>query len=218
MLNVLSVVSHGKEAGEIFVQEAPAGLIEDLALLVEASMRTAWTQGIDLPPGNRHDRYPYDFRSNVEAALMNLANTYEANGVTAREVANEAGNWHHTEVRFGSIVLTGNAVESPQTMVREASFRKSLAKNPQMSLDLVPMEPEPPSTSLYAVLLYPSAHFALRLDDAVPSFVTVRFPMSDLTDWLPDQVNALRALRDRREGGKQAAQTRLTKRADEDTG
>lgn len=217
MLYVLSEESQGMSPRESFLGAAPTGLVEELARVVEVSMKTAWTQGLSFPPGIRHDKFGYDFRFNIEAALINLANTYKGQ-VETREVKNEIENWSHTEVRFGPVVLTANAVETPQTMVRDATFRRTLAKDPQQPLGLVELEPDPPSNGLYAVLLYPSARFPMKADEAVPSFVTVRFPMSDLSDWLPDQVNALRALQERRKREQPGTAPRLDEQRDRGTG
>lgn len=197
-----------------FADSVPTGLLNDFGRLVIEAMRTAWSTGADLPAGIRHDRFSYDFRFNVEVGLLHLGQRYKAEGVTAREAANTVGNWHHSELLFKGVVLTASAVESPDTMVRDARFRRTLAKNPQLALGTVELEEDPPSDGLYAVLLYPSGAFTLKAEAATPSFVLVRFPTSDCSTYIGGRIDALAAAREAQQAA-QAAPKRVERRNDQ---
>lgn len=184
-----------------FRSVVPNALVGDLARIIDASRQAAWAASAGFDPGIRHDLFPHLRRANVEAALLGLGRRYAKLGVTTSEEANETGNSHHTVVRVGSVVITASAVETSDTLVREARFRRSLAKNPQLALGIVEAEEDPPSDALYALLLYPNGALP---EDATGDlgFVVVRFPASDCSTYVGDSIDALAESRghDRRSG------------------
>ncbi|MDZ4761790.1 MAG: hypothetical protein SGJ21_12040, partial [Alphaproteobacteria bacterium] len=107
----------------------------------------------------------------------------------ARPQTNHAGNTFHVELIRGRVVLTASAVRRPQEMVREAIFRRTLARDPQRSFfDEDHPSVELPDDPLYGLVLYgpPSR----RADQRFPGFVVVAFPDPQLRYYI-DEVDLL---------------------------
>lgn len=193
-----------------FRRAVPTELVIDLARIVDASRRAAWAATAGFDPGIRHDLFPHLRRANVEAALLGLDKRYAKLGVTTSEEANDTGNSHHTVVRVGTVVITASAVETSDTLVREARFRGSLAKNPQLALGIVDAEEDPPIDGLYALVLYPNGARAVDATGEL-GFVVVRFPASDCSTYVGDSIDALAELRRYESRGASPRRRRIEK-------
>lgn len=118
------------------------------------------------------DVLPYFRRAMVEEHLFKTGNRFR--DLDADAFLNVARNCHHVEIRSRSIVLTANAVDSPNQMVRDARFRNTLAESNQYVL-LPELEERPRDDYYFAMLL----HGADLEDSSRVAFVQLAFPSHD---------------------------------------
>ena len=113
-----------------------------------------------------HDLYPHKRRAMLEGQLRELARSH---GVTASAERNQGGTSNYTLLASNNVLLTANAVDSPNTIIRRAAYRETYARAAQLKL----FGEEPPrGTVLYAILL----HGPDVLNRARPEFAHIVFP------------------------------------------
>ena len=96
----------------------------------------------------------------------------------AEAVWNEGS--YHTKITAGKVVLTASVVASPQSLVRQAEFRKPYAQSSQYELFGSNKSEPKEGALLYAILL----HGADELEPKRPGFMTVAFPNSSCTRYV----------------------------------
>lgn len=122
----------------------------------------------EYPPEELAQIYPQTRWAKLEYSLRMLVLRFD--GMSARPVPN--GNGHHTEVTAGRVVMTASAVPTPGALPRNAVFRKTLARSPQISFPFARIDPPHPDDPLYAFLLHgPDLNEPWR-----PAFLSVAFP------------------------------------------
>ena len=140
-----------------------------------------------------HDVRPHIRRAKIEQLLLGLRSRHHE--ITAVSTINESNNAYHVRVTSGRVIFTVSAVDSPETTLRHAVFRETLARRYQLPLPELGMEEPPPSPDalLYALIIHGPAN-----EDGVqrfPSFVHVVFPTSDCSDYI-DRLDLLARFRD----------------------
>ncbi len=121
-----------------------------------------------------HDLRGHLRRANLDTNLAMLAGRYP--GVTASHEPNGKSNCYHTRLRAGRVVLTASAVPTPYSLPRDAEFRSTLARSPQMAFDFGPQQSPPAEDApLYVLLL----HGPGEEDQAMPCFVHLAVPDED---------------------------------------
>lgn len=113
-----------------------------------------------------HDLYPYKRRAMLEGQLRGLARSY---GITASAERNHGGTSNYTLLASGNVLLTANAVEHPNTVIRRAVYRETYARAAQLKLF---GEQPPRGDMLYAILL----HGPDISNRARPEFAHIVFP------------------------------------------
>ncbi len=113
-----------------------------------------------------HDLYPHKRRAMLEGQLRELARSH---GITASAERNQAGTSNYTLLASNNVLLTANAVDNPNTIIRRAAYRETYARAAQLKL----FGEEPPRGSvLYAILLHGPDMF----NRARPEFAHIVFP------------------------------------------
>lgn len=151
---------------------------------VNESYEAAFAKCSEWPDPEAHDLRPHERRAFVETGLRDVAGRY---GAVASAQPNCIGNCNHTEIRFGPVILTASFVETPNTVVRSAEFRKTFARSNQLYLF---ESPAPPSFDdpLYCILLH-----GVSDDPRKPHFIQIRFPTPDCEGYVPgSMINLLR--------------------------
>jgi hypothetical protein len=183
----------------VFLASVPQGLLLDIPRVVRDATRQAYLRDSDLLPGVRRDKFPIDRRALVETSVHALATRYAGHGVTAMEKTNKTHNYSHIELVSGCVVMIPAAVEADDSLVRDADYRTSLAKNPQLAFSGAGFHPDatPRGDGLLAVVLYgPSSHYPNAAEDLGPAFVVVRFPADDWSCYVEGRVDLLGRLAD----------------------
>lgn len=160
------------EAASFFMAEAPRGLNADLLRLVFAAYPMAFEQAEQFPFEEAHDLRPHIRRAAIEASLATLP-AKQVLTVTTRR--NSSGNAFHKELFFGRVVLTHSTIAAPESRIREAQFRQSLARscNLPMFIEFADAAPDDDGL-LWAVLVHGPAD-----DQRAPAFVRIAFPLPD---------------------------------------
>ena len=129
-----------------------------------------------------HDLYPHKRRAVIEGQLRELAGGYPE--ITAAAELNSKGTSFYTLLASGNVLLTANAVEHPNVIIRRAAYRETYARAAQ--LKLFGDGKQPPGQQpldgflLYAILL----HGPDPLNEARPGFVHIVFPDEDCTQYV----------------------------------
>lgn len=113
-----------------------------------------------------HDLYPHKRRAMLEGQLRDLARSH---GITASAERNHGGTSNYTLLASGDVLLTANAVEHPNTIIRRAVYRETYARAAQLKLF---GEQPPKGPVLYAILL----HGPDVSNRARPEFAYIVFP------------------------------------------
>lgn len=119
------------------------------------------------------DGLPVYRRTLIEDGLVHLAERFKKQGLSISAGKNLRNNSHRILV-CGPIVLTQSKIESRRSLPRQADFRETYAKDPQLSLfqemedDLSTANKE---LSIYSMLVHRPS-----LDDRHPEFIDVIFP------------------------------------------
>lgn len=150
------------------------GFLEDLIRLLFSAYRGAFHEcSKNFPAQQAHDLRPILRRSMIERDLKPLA---ESHGLVVSVVQTTKGKSFHTEVKGKNVVLTVSAVDTPQSMFRDAVFRQNLARAQMHLFDENCVADNPP---LYAVLL----HGPHRKQNQ-PRFGVVAFPQPDCKNYI----------------------------------
>lgn len=120
------------------------------------------------------DVLPHYRRALIEEELGELARRFKEPGVLSRQ--NDAHNCSHNVLLLGDhIAITQSKVDARMALPREAGFRASYARSPQMVFDFareeeacMSVEAEP---ILYAIVVHAPSDLASR-----PLFVDIVFP------------------------------------------
>ena len=171
--------SRGSEAiRAMFHTEVPDDLLTDTGRCLLAAYREAFNQVREEFPGEEaRDLFPLLRRAMFERNWRTAMGRRK--GVRADAVQNEAGNCFHTRVSIGRVVLTASAVETPEALVRDAIFRKTLAESNQPHLFRGRSVP-PKDAMLYGIVLHGPAGAGLL---PAPMFLRVSFPSMDLDEY-----------------------------------
>jgi hypothetical protein len=203
----------------LFLRSVPEGFLLDTPRLVRQAIQQAFKRDTELLPGARRDKFPIDRRALVETALFNLGSKYAADGMHAVERKNEGNNYSHIEIMCGKVVMIPAAVDSEREIVRDASYRRSLAEKPQLAFANMAESNEPlPENALLGVILYgPSSDYPRTIEQATPGFVIVRFPASDWSCYVEGRVDLLRRLVDHESARRTDAERDVQAREKEET-
>lgn len=140
----------------------------------------------------QHDALAVVRRAEIETSLVGLRGMFD--GIRVESVLNAARNSYHREVGYGLFVITQSMVEGPSSRVRDAVFRRILARQSQLSLNLLNDDAPPPDGAIWACFVHLPA--TDRRD--TPSMIRVAFPdeagwWSQYESWdLYDLVPSLR--------------------------
>jgi len=132
----------------------------------------------NFPGEEAHDLYPQLRREMFERNWRIVA--ARRKDVLAEVVHNQAKNCFHTRITRGRVVLTASAVEAPNSLVRDAIFRKTLAESSQHHLfggDRIP----PEDALLYGIILHGPTGVGLVPS---PSFIRIAFPSNELDEYI----------------------------------
>ena len=140
-----------------------------------------------------HDVRPHIRRAKIEQLLAGLPSQHHQ--IRAVTDTNDSNNAYHVRVNSGRVTFTVSAVDSPDTVVRQAVFRQTLARRYQLPFPEMGMEqPAPdPDALLYALIIH-GPHKEDR-DQRFPAFICVVFPTSDCSAYI-DRLDLLARFRD----------------------
>jgi hypothetical protein len=96
-----------------------------------------------------HDLLPHVRRAKFERDMRLIATRFGHTGLARR---NERKTSFHSRITAGNMVLTASAVATPQTIVRHAEFRETLARDNQLSLFVDPTEDT--GTAYYSLYIH----------------------------------------------------------------
>lgn len=141
---------------------------------------------VERQPIGEEEQYnlmPWTRRAHVESRLRNAANRERIEVNTE-----ETGFWRHVVVTSGRIRLTQSTAKNQETPLRSSGYKLRYAKE-QEQMYLPGLEELAPKLNirdphLYAVLLHRAP-----LDADAPDFVVVRFPLPDLSDYHPGEID-----------------------------
>ena len=135
-------------------------------------------------PAAREDILPYYRRAKIENVLEDLANQHESCSVKIEK--NLARNCCHSLMFLGErIALTQSKVEKRGSLPRDAEFRGSYARSPQMVFDFVREELD--STQSDDAVLYGIIVHSPQEIERFPRFVDIVFPDSQY-EYLLDKI------------------------------
>jgi hypothetical protein len=166
----------GNEQSAYFRQEVPADVTAEIAAVVARCY--AWSGSFAEQRWGRaeeHDTLATVRRAEIETQLTALRAKFR--GVLGvQKVLNSRRTASHTEVYCGGVVITQSKVEDEHGPIRDAHFRRTLAKRSQLNLHLFDDVPDP---SDGAIWLW--ACFVHQPSDDVrrPAFLKVAFPYAD---------------------------------------
>ncbi len=166
------MASYGDEIARQFLRAYSDDFLQDGIRLLHTAYRGSHEEcrSSHAAP-EAHDLYPHVRRARIEGQLRGLARMH---GITASAERNHAGTSNYTLLTSGNVLLTANAVDHPNVIVRRAVFRETFARASQLKLFGDEEVPEQPSKGplLYAILL----HGPDVLNRAVPEFAHIVFP------------------------------------------
>jgi len=123
---------------------------------------------------NGHVRY-----ASIERELLGIGKRFRDTAVEAEFYKNGTGAF--VKLTCGRVILTQSAVQHPQAIIRSAEFRKSLAGNPQLSLNFgQETVEEEPGIYLYAILL----HGKDAKERSRPAFAQIVVPSADCSSYV----------------------------------
>jgi hypothetical protein len=166
----------GGQQAAYFQQEVPRDVIAEIVRLVmrcyDWSGRFAeqrWGR-----PEER-DALAVLRRAEIETQLTALRAKFRER-VGVHKVLNSRRTASHTEIYCGGVVLTQSKVEDERGPIREAHFRRTLAKRSQLNLRLFGDVPDPSEEAiwLWACVVHQPSDDVRR-----PAFLRVAFPYED---------------------------------------
>lgn len=175
---------------QIFFEHVPEALVPRLMRAVFTAHKVARDETrSQYEPSEAANVLPYARRGKLEGYMRGAADM--ESGVSYKVAKAREGNWNHTELWAGPVVITANAVPYPCGLVEKAEFRLTLAKDSQLSL----WDAESAAAAerrLYALLL----HSASAWDDPgdwqkyghLPGSIYLAFPSPNLR-WYVHAMN-----------------------------
>jgi hypothetical protein len=156
-----------------FWQSVPLPFLHDTTRLLFESYRTAFDECRARPWQVSHDFRGHLRRSLIEERWPAVAERHADDGVRVSYQPNHARTSYYAQVVCGQVVLTQSCVETPETIVRRAEFRNTLARSNQPGL--FGDDPPPiPTAPLFALLIHGEDHQRRH-----PYFADVVFPDPD---------------------------------------
>jgi len=116
-------------------------------------------------------------RADIETALTTLGAKFRKRGVSVQKVPNRNVTDWHTEVRCGAVVITQSKTEGPDTAIREAIFRATLAMDCRINMPWA----QPTTTTDDADTLWACVVHGPSDNPAFPAYVRIVFPLPDGT-------------------------------------
>ena len=146
-----------------------------------------------------HDLRPQMRRADIEQLLRGLPGRHS--DVIAVPEINVSNNAWHVRLTSGRITLTVSAVDGPENVVREAVFRRNLARRYQMGFSgdgwesPTPIRPTTTDDDLvYGLVIHgPAKHDTVQ---RFPAFVHIVFPVEDCTTYYIDRLDLLARFRE----------------------
>lgn len=169
------------ESLEAQIQEAlHVPFLNDLCRLVFAAYRQADDECQGLAWQVAHDYRSDRRRCLIEQGLPVIAKPHKDQGINAGYLGNHTGTSYFAQVNCRNVVLTQSFVDSPETMVRKAEFRKTRARNNTPSL-FDNDEPPTADAPLYTLLLHGVEDGKRRRD---PYFIDIVVPDQECRRYL----------------------------------
>jgi hypothetical protein len=161
------MAGYGDEVTREFLPAYPDDFLQDVIRLLAAVYRGAYQDcRINYAEPEAHDLYPQVRRAMLEGQLRELARSH---GITASAETNHGGTSFYTLLASNNVLLTANAVDHPNIIIRRAAYRETYARASQLKLF---GEQPPKGPVLYAILL----HGPDALNRARPEFAHIVFP------------------------------------------
>lgn len=144
-----------RQPAEVFDRHVPGDFVHSTLDVIAKAYREAFERcdrAFEKP--ECHDLFPHQRRATIERNMRQLA--YQSAGVEAIVAKNSRRTSYHTRIQCGRVVLTQSFVETPETIVRSAEFRKTYGRDQNLWLDYdwddaaIPLPDQP----LYAILIH----------------------------------------------------------------
>jgi hypothetical protein len=163
---------------DLFEHEVPLPFINDTVRLLFEAYPRAFEVCRSMPREVAQDYRGHLRRALIEERWPLVAQRHRSSGVWASYQSNQRRTSYFTQVVCGRVVLTQSCVDTPETIVRRAEFRNTLARSNQR--DLFGDDPPPlPSDPLYALLIHGENQRRRQ-----PYFAHVVFPAPDCRSYL----------------------------------
>lgn len=164
------------EAKSQILEDFPSPVLMDLVTIVgRAYPRAAANANDRFSREVAHDYYPAERRAIIENSLPYLRFKHAGTSVVPR--SNKRGTSYFQQISRNRSILTVSKTLTPGDLPRDADFRRTLARNPQMVLelygDLLPeMAPHPEADAYYGIV----AHGAAENDPASIGYIEILIP------------------------------------------
>ena len=136
-----------------FSENVHIPFLADTATMMIAAYRDAYDECRSRPREVARDLRGHLRRALIEERWPIVAQRFADEGITVRYRPNHTRTSFYAELRFGRVILTQSYVESPETIIRRAEYRSTLARPNQP--DLFCENPPPlPTDPLYAILIH----------------------------------------------------------------
>lgn len=171
-----AVKLYGDAQSKFYREHVPMEVMAALATLIRGSYADSAVLAERWTSHEAKDAIAIVRRADIETALPGLATKYKALGVTASKVSNANGTDWHTELRCGAVVHTVSKTEGPDTAIRPAEYRKSLAKDHRLNMPWAKpaSEDEDDADVLWACVTHGPS-----INEAIPAYIRVVFPLRD---------------------------------------
>lgn len=181
---------YGEEQGQFYLGQVPREFTADVARIVMSCyLDSAQTAEIRWGKAEERDALPILRRADIETALSMLPARFPGLA-KVRKRPNTARTSTYTEVRCGAVVLTQSKTEGAKAPIRDALFRRSLARTSALNLWDRSTPPDNADT-LWACVIHGPADSPSR-----PAYLRIAFPLPDgsfeyslnLFDLIPEVV------------------------------
>lgn len=166
------------EAKSQILSDFSSSILTDLVKIVgRAYPRAAKSAQDRFSKDVAHDLYPAERRAIIENSLPYLRERHPGTNVVSR--SNKRGTSYYQQISRGRSVLTVSKTSNPGDLPRDADFRKTLSRNPQLILDqyrdLLPeMATHPEADAYYGIV----GHGGAENDPARLGYVEILIPDS----------------------------------------
>lgn len=153
--------------------------IGELIRLVGGEYKTAYEECKTFYPiYEAHDLRPHVRRAKIESKIRELVAGFS--DIIASAEPNKTKTNYHTRLTSNNVIMTVNAVASPNTLVRRAEHRKTYARSAQLHLFEPELPPPPTDAALYVNII----HGVDRSHPELPAFMHAVFPSADLKRYI----------------------------------